>query len=122
MLNCHFLCCFEAVFLGMYAYAYFMPAYAYLKHACSGKDQSFHKGTIFMIPKPNLGSNSIFSPPWPLGQGVLPLLRPQLVQSHLLKCLWNDFLIFSSLGYGSTSILNNSTTGSSIVCMYFVFY
>ena len=57
-----------------------------------------------------------------------------LVQSPLLKCLRNDFLIFSSLRYGSptcvcilslfdsTSMLNTSTTGFSIVCMYFVFY
>ena len=57
-----------------------------------------------------------------------------LVQSPLLKCLRNDLHIFSSLGKGSstcvcisslfdsTSILNTSTKGSSIVCMYFVFY
>ena len=57
-----------------------------------------------------------------------------LVQSPLPKCLRNDFLIFYSLGYrnptcvcilsllDSTSMLNTSTTGSSIVCMYFVFY
>ena len=57
-----------------------------------------------------------------------------LVQSPLPKCLRNDFLIFSSLGKGSstcvcisslfdsTSMLNTSTKGSSIVCMCFVFY
>ena len=57
-----------------------------------------------------------------------------LVQSPLPKCLKNDFLIFSSLGYGSptcvcllplfdsTSILNTSTTCSSLVCMYFVVF
>ena len=26
-----------------------------------GKDQSFHKGIIFMVPKPKLGDNSIYT-------------------------------------------------------------
>ena len=57
----------------------------------------------------------------PLGRGLLPPLRPQLVQSHLLKCLWNDFLIFYSMGYGSTSILNTSTTGVLVECVCILF-
>ena len=28
---------------------------------CSSKDQSFHKGAIYMVPKPNLGGDSIYT-------------------------------------------------------------
>jgi len=27
----------------------------------SNKDQSFHKGAMYMVPKPNLGGDSIFT-------------------------------------------------------------
>ena len=76
MLNCHFVCCFEVAFLGMCVRAYFMLAYVYLKHACYGKDQSFHKGTIFVVPKPNPGGNSIFSPPWSTRLRRTPAVAP----------------------------------------------
>ena len=28
---------------------------------CSSKDQSFHKGTIYMVPRPNLGDGSVYT-------------------------------------------------------------
>lgn len=39
------------------------PTHPYTKtlDTCLGKDQSFHKDTIYMIPRPNLGGRSIYT-------------------------------------------------------------
>ena len=35
--------------------------HTYTLDTCSSKDQSFYKGAIYMVPKPNLGDNSIYT-------------------------------------------------------------
>ena len=35
--------------------------YTYTPDTCSSKDQSFYKGAIYMVHRPNLGDNSIYT-------------------------------------------------------------